>query len=76
VEQDCPDGEKCVIWFNDPVNGSSEVCRPQIGMGQPGDPCTLHPDGSDTCDVGVSCEAMSPSGGDGVCVTGCDTDAD
>jgi hypothetical protein len=77
--QDCAEGEKCVIWWNDPLGEAPNVCRPVMGTGQSGDDCVLNADGSDTCDVGLGCEVLSleeGGSGTGMCLGLCESDAD
>lgn len=66
-DQDCPEGEKCVVYSPDAdLPPSSSKCVPVSGDGAPGDPCSS--DGpvaaTDDCDAISACWA-------GVCRSFC-----
>ena len=52
---ECPDGEKCVPQPLDEEGLLTSDCRPSIGNGAPGDPCTRNEDLDDDCGVDSLC---------------------
>ncbi|MEM7153814.1 MAG: hypothetical protein AAF799_13280 [Myxococcota bacterium] len=76
VDQNCPEGEKCMPWANDGgMIWNSIRCSPVAdNPGQPGDPCTVEGSqwsGIDDCDVGMMCFGVDPKTNEGYCVSLC-----
>jgi len=71
--QDCPDGEKCTGYVQEPgyCCVDSNKCVPIIGDKLLGEPCTRGVD-NDDCGLGLFCMAKtSGSEGEGVCLAFC-----
>lgn len=76
VDQNCPEGEKCMPWANDGgMEWNSIRCSPiDDNPGQPGDPCTVEGSqysGIDDCDIGLMCFGVDPKTNEGYCVSLC-----
>lgn len=51
-DQDCPEGEKCVVYSTRGDAWDDNKCVPVLGEGQPGDPCTYSNSFESTDDCG------------------------
>ncbi len=75
IEQDCPDGEKCIAWASLGGNWDDATCRDIAdNPGQVGDACTVEgsaASGIDDCDIGSMCWDVDPETNVGVCVEVC-----
>lgn len=75
LEQDCPDGEKCMPWANDGgLAWNATRCVPiDPAPGQPGDSCTVEGSavsGFDSCDSNSMCWNVDENN-EGTCVPFC-----
>ncbi len=75
-EQDCPEGEKCMLWANDGGNSwNATRCSPIAeNPGGPGEPCTIEGSpysGIDTCELGAMCWDVDLETLEGRCVAMC-----
>lgn len=72
--QDCPVGERCGLWLDGGDLGTRcmELVPEPAGKGQP---CHYEGelDGSDDCDIGLTCWDLDPDG-NGVCIAMCSGD--
>ncbi|MEM9453320.1 MAG: hypothetical protein AAGF11_04020 [Myxococcota bacterium] len=76
LEQDCPNGEKCMPWANDGgMRWNSTRCVPIIEQpDQPGEPCMVEGSpfiGVDSCDLGSMCWGVDLDTNEGTCISMC-----
>lgn len=77
--QDCPDGEKCVVYDGDGapyLEGCVSLrCSPlHRDAAQPGETCTIEDgpwSGFDNCEIGSYCWDVDPDSLEGTCVANC-----
>jgi hypothetical protein len=80
IEQDCPEGEKCMPWANDGgPSWNATRCSPIApDPGAPGDSCTVEGSGVsgiDDCELGAMCFGVDPMGV-GTCIEMCSGSAE
>ena len=74
---ECGPGEKCVVSACQPLSNEDYAfrCRPVIGQGTVGDPCTnlgeVANSGFDDCGAGLVCYDVDPSTSLGTCLESC-----
>ncbi|MEM6997051.1 MAG: hypothetical protein AAF721_41490 [Myxococcota bacterium] len=75
IEQDCPDGEKCIAWASMGGNWDATRCEPIAeNPGQVGDACSVEGAGTsgvDDCDIGTMCWDVDIETNMGVCIELC-----
>lgn len=78
IDNDCPDGEKCVPWANDGgETWNATRCVPVAdGAAAAGEPCVMEgspTSGVDDCDAGSTCLHVDPETLAGTCVSFCES---
>ncbi|MEM7152059.1 MAG: hypothetical protein AAF799_04415 [Myxococcota bacterium] len=78
IEQDCPDGEKCMPWANDGGEAwNATRCAPISDTpAAAGEPCTMvgsPTSGIDDCDATSMCFHVDPDALTGTCVSFCES---
>lgn len=76
LDQDCPEGEKCMPWANDggPVWNATRCSPLDFDPAQDGEPCLVNGSnvsGLDTCALGLMCFDVDPRTNEGECAALC-----